>query len=93
MTTRSGFAAPGYAADILVVALGADYDPRATPGLDEDGYEFYSVAGAERVREVLPAFARGPVLIGVCGKSFKCPPAPSETALLLHDFFGKTRSR
>jgi sulfide:quinone oxidoreductase len=33
-----------YDADILVVALGADYDPAATPGLLEDGYEFYSTA-------------------------------------------------
>ena len=41
-------------ADILVVALGADYDLDATPGLAEAGTEFYSVAGAERVREVLP---------------------------------------
>jgi sulfide:quinone oxidoreductase len=35
---------------------------------------------------VLAAFAEGPAIIGVCGKSFKCPPAPSETAFLLHDF-------
>jgi sulfide:quinone oxidoreductase len=35
---------------------------------------------------VLPRFERGPVIIGVTGKSFKCPPAPSETALLLHDY-------
>ena len=42
-------------ADVLVVALGADYEPSATPGLVEGGYEFYSVAGAERVREVLPS--------------------------------------
>lgn len=82
VTTDAGV----FDADILVVALGADYDTRATPGLDEDGYEFYSVPGAERVREVLPAFEHGPVVIGVCGKSFKCPPAPSETALLLHDY-------
>jgi sulfide:quinone oxidoreductase len=44
-------------ADFLVVALGAAYDLAATPGLAEDGNEFYSVAGARRVREVLPAFA------------------------------------
>ena len=37
-----------YEADILVVALGADYDMDATPGLAEGGNEFYSVAGAER---------------------------------------------
>ena len=39
--------------DVLVVALGADYDFDATPGLAEAN-EFYSVAGAERLREVLP---------------------------------------
>ena len=42
-----------YEPDILVVALGADYDPAATPGFVEDGYEYYSVAGAERLGEVL----------------------------------------
>ena len=34
--------------DILVVALGADLDPAATPGLTEGGHEFYSVPGAVR---------------------------------------------
>jgi sulfide:quinone oxidoreductase len=73
-------------ADILIVALGADLDPAATPGLPEGGHEFYSVAGAFALRDVLPQFERGPAIIGVCGKSFKCPPAPSEAALLLHDY-------
>ena len=74
-----------YEADFLVVALGADYDLAATPGLAEDGNEFYSVAGASRLREVLPAFSKGPAIVGVSGFPFKCPPAPSEAALLLHD--------
>jgi len=73
-------------ADVLVVALGADYDPAATPGLVEGGHEFYSVPGAFALRDILPRFERGPAIVGVCGKSFKCPPAPSETALLLHDY-------
>src|SRR5262249_60927521 len=30
-----------YDADVLIVALGADYDVDATPGLAEDGNEFY----------------------------------------------------
>jgi sulfide:quinone oxidoreductase len=72
-------------ADILVVALGADYDMDATPGLADGGNEFYSVAGAERLREVLPSFSSGHAVVGVCGAPFKCPPAPSECALLLHD--------
>jgi sulfide:quinone oxidoreductase len=75
-----------FEADVLVVALGADLDPAATPGLVEGGNEFYTVAGAFALRDVLPRFEQGPAIIGVTGKSFKCPPAPSEAALLLHDY-------
>ena len=82
VTTRTGT----YDADVLVVALGADYDPDATPGLTRGGNEFYSVAGAGRLREVLPAFSKGRAIVGVTSTPFKCPPAPSEAALLLHDF-------
>lgn len=75
-----------YNADILVIALGADYDQAATPGLVEGGNEFYSFAGAERLRDVLPAFSSGRVIVGVTSTPFKCPPAPSEAVLLLHDY-------
>jgi sulfide:quinone oxidoreductase len=75
-----------YEADVLVVALGADYDLAATPGLAEAGNEFYSVPGAEAVRDVLPSFRAGTAIVGVCGAPFKCPPAPSEAALLLDAF-------
>jgi sulfide:quinone oxidoreductase len=72
-------------ADILVVALGADLDPAATPGLLEGGHEFYTEEGAFATREVLQNFQGGNVVIGVVSTPFKCPPAPSETALLMHD--------
>ena len=75
-----------FAADILVVALGADLDLAATPGLAEGGHEFYTVAGAFGLRGVLERFAGGRVVVGVTSTPFKCPPAPSETALLMHDF-------
>lgn len=78
-----------YDADILVVALGADYDLAATPGLVEDGYEFYSSAGAERARDALAGFGGGAVVVSVLGGFFKCPGAPNETALLLHDFLSE----
>ncbi len=78
--------AGAFEADFLVVALGADLDPAATPGLVEGGHEFYTVPGAFALRDVLSRFERGPAIIGVTGKSFKCPPAPSEAALLLHDY-------
>lgn len=75
-----------YNADVLVVALGADYDFAATPGLIEGGNEFYSVKGAERLRDVLSHFSKGRAIVGVTSTPFKCPPAPSEAALLLHDY-------
>ena len=81
VTTDAG----AHEADVLVVALGADYDLDATPGLAEGGNEFYSVAGAERLAALLPDFTGGRAIVGVCGAPFKCPPAPSEAALLLHD--------
>ena len=60
VTTDSGT----FEADILVVALGTDVDPSATPGLVEGGHEFYTVAGAFATREVLARFAGGRVVVG-----------------------------
>jgi sulfide:quinone oxidoreductase len=78
--------AGSFDADILVIALGADLDPSATPGLVEGGYEFYTERGAFALRDVLDGFAGGRVIVAVTSTPFKCPPAPSETALLMHDF-------
>lgn len=76
-------------ADYLVLALGVGYDVAATPGLAEGGNEFYSVEGAAALRDVLPGFTKGRAVIGVAGAPFKCPPAPSEAVLLLHDYLVK----
>jgi len=73
-------------ADILVVALGADLDVHATPGLAEWGYDFYTEESAFALRDVLAGFDGGRVVVGVTSTPFKCPPAPSETALLMHDY-------
>ena len=73
-------------ADFLVIALGAELDIAATSGLAEGGNEFYSVPGADRLREVLPKFSKGPAIVGICGFPYKCPPAPSECALTLHHY-------
>lgn len=85
VTTNAGV----HEGDVLVIALGADYDAAATPGLAEHGDEFYSVAGAERLTKTLDELSNGRVVIGVCGTPYKCPPAPAEAALLLHDLLTK----
>ena len=75
-----------YDADILVVALGADLDPAATNGLQEVGHEFYTTEAATGLQDVIAGFEGGNVVIAVLGGFFKCPPAPYETAFMMHDY-------
>lgn len=74
-----------FEADVIVVGLGADLDPSVTPGMKAGVNEFYTEQGAFAQRERIAAFKGGDVVIGVISAPFKCPPAPSETALLMHD--------
>ena len=83
VTTDAG----SYDADFVVVALGADYAMAATPGFEAGGYEYYTLAGAERLRDALAGFDGGRVLVSVLGQPFKCPPAPFEGSFLLHEYF------
>jgi sulfide:quinone oxidoreductase len=78
-----------FTADVLVLALGCGVDPSATPGLVEGGHEFYSNAGAFALRETLADFDGGRVVVGVTSTPFKCPPAPSEAAMLMHEFLSE----
>ncbi len=82
VTTDKG----AHEADVLVVALGADYDLGAISGLPESGYEFYTLSGAERLYRALRSFEKGSIVIGAASVPYKCPPAPSEAVLLLHDY-------
>lgn len=83
VTTDAG----SYDPDFLVVAMGADYDMDATPGFAEGGSEYYTLAGAERMRDTLDSFGGGRVIVSVLGQPFKCPPAPFEGAFLVHEHF------
>jgi len=83
VTTDAG----SYDPDFLVIAMGADYDMAATPGFAEGGHEYYTLAGAERLRDALAGFQGGNVLVSILGQPFKCPPAPFEGSFLLHEHF------
>ncbi len=79
--------AGSFEAGVLMVALGADLHSGATPGVEvEAGREFYPVPGAFATRDVLEKFGGGRGRRGCTSTPFKCLPAPSETALMLHDF-------
>ncbi|HVV74922.1 MAG TPA: FAD-dependent oxidoreductase [Mycobacteriales bacterium] len=71
-----------YSGDVIVAALGAELDVAATPGLTVND-EFYSVAGAEGFVDRIRDFRAGHAVIAVASTPYKCPPAPSEVALML----------
>jgi sulfide:quinone oxidoreductase len=72
--------------DHLVVSLGAEFTPEAIPGLAEAGHTFCTLAGAEALRDALPAFRAGRLVVLTAAPAYKCPAAPYEAAMLLeHD--------
>jgi sulfide:quinone oxidoreductase len=84
VTTSSGT----YEYDYLVVGLGASYDWDAVPGSDL-AYSFYNLETARRLRRRLSRFRRGKLVISVAKPPYKCPPAPFETAMMIHWYFRK----
>jgi len=81
-------------ADILVVALGVELAPEATPGfLESGGHTFYSFAGAQALFPVLREFSGGRIVISIFDKPYMCPPAPYEGAFQLHHFFAEKGAR
>ena len=72
--------------DYLVVALGAELAPSAIPGL-ESAHTFYTLEGAEKLRDALASFGGGTVAVVVSALPYKCPGAPHEGAMLLRDYF------
>jgi sulfide:quinone oxidoreductase len=75
--------------DYLVLATGARLVPDQVPGLVEGSHEFYSLEGAQRLREALRRFRGGRILVGIAGIPYKCPPAPVEFVFMLEEHLRK----
>ena len=76
--------------DYLVIAMGADYSAAGVSGL-ECAWTFYTLEGADRLREELSKFQGGRVVVLVTSLPYKCPAAPYEGALLLDYYFRRKR--
>ena len=72
--------------DHVVLSSGARLTPERIPGLLEGSYEFYSLEGAQRLREALRRFRGGRVRVGIAGIPYKCPPAPVEFVFMLEEY-------
>jgi sulfide:quinone oxidoreductase len=71
--------------DYLIVSLGVDLAPETIPGLAEGGHNFYTMQGAESLRDALAEFNGGRVVVLTAAPAYKCPAAPYEAAMLLLD--------
>jgi sulfide:quinone oxidoreductase len=78
--------AGGFPYDYLIVALGADYAMERVQGLEEAAHLFYTLEGAERLRDTLRGFAGGKVVVLIPSLPFKCPAAPYEAAFLIESY-------
>jgi sulfide:quinone oxidoreductase len=71
--------------DYLVIATGARLVYDTVPGLLEGSHEFYSLEGAQRLREALRIFRGGGIVVGIAGIPYKCPPAPVEFVFMVEE--------
>jgi sulfide:quinone oxidoreductase len=78
--------------DYLIVSLGTQYSVGEFSGLGT-AYTYYTLEGAEGLREEIAEFTSGRIAIVVAGLPYKCPAAPYEGALLLDHYFRRQRLR
>ena len=85
VSRRLGGATRELEADHLIVTLGAELAPEIIPGLAEAGHNFYTLAGADSLRQALSEFTGGRIVVVTATPAYKCPAAPYEAAMLLLD--------
>ena len=78
--------------DLLVIATGSQVRPEMTEGLMgphwyETAFDFYTLEGAQKLREKLATFAGGRLVLNVVEMPIKCPVAPLEFLFLADAFF------
>lgn len=72
-------------ADALVLAPGARLTLEPLPGAAGVAHQFYELDAALRLGGALDTFAGGRVVMSIIAPPYKCPAAPHEAALLIHE--------
>ena len=71
--------------DALVLAPGARLTMDPLPGAAGVAHQFYELDAALRLGGALDTFSGGRVLMAIIATPYKCPAAPHEAALLIHE--------
>ncbi len=75
--------------DFLVISLGAELDFSSCDIKDDNICSFYNFDGAIKLRDSLLNFKGGKIVIAISSLPYKCPGAPYEGAMLIHEFLQK----
>ncbi len=80
--------------DILIASTGTRIMPGETEGMTEKGwqekiFDFYTLDGAQKLRNFLYDWEGGRMILNVVDMPIKCPVAPLEFLFLADDFFTK----
>ncbi len=78
--------------DLLVVASGTQIRPEETEGMlgghwHDSVHDFYTLEGAQALREALASFDGGRFVVNVVEMPIKCPVAPLEFLFLADEYF------
>jgi len=76
-------------ADALIIALGAQHNVDAAPGLRQHAFNPYDIEAIPGLIQALRDFKGGRLGIGIFGVPYTCPPAPYELAMLLREDFDR----
>ena len=79
--------------DYLVISLGADLAPEQVPGLEDAGFNLYSMEGAVAIRDARADLIEGRLVVLTARVPYKCPAAPYEAAMLLEHDLRKRKVR
>ena len=79
--------------EYLVIALGSELAPERVAGFVGRGYNLYDAPQVPPLREKLLSMKKGRVAVCIMGMPYKCPPAPYEASLLIHDMLERNGTR
>lgn len=82
--------------DYLIIALGVDYALERIKGFVESREKVFNLYDAEQVtklREKIVSLKNGRIAICITDIPYKCPPAPYEASLIIHDILTKNGTR
>jgi len=82
-----------FAADFLVVALGAAFAPKQVEPLKPPAFNLYDPRAMPDIGFALAGLSEGRIVVCVMGVPYKCPPAPYEAAFLIDEHLRETGRR